>query len=127
MMNRRCRKMNQLNFVQLLTKSLEQDLTHLQFSSSNRENYLKKLHKLHLQTNMQLYTQQFEYVKLLESLTVSETYIERLFSYLGRSTENNNRDSLKMKTFESLCYLKVNSTLEEALKKLAMENNEEEV
>ncbi|CAL5979500.1 Hypothetical_protein [Hexamita inflata] len=92
------------------------------------ENYLKKLHKLHLQTNMQLYLAVCEYLKLLESLTVSETYIERIFSYLGRSTENNkDRDSLKMKTFESLCYLKVNSTLEEALKKLAMENNEEEV
>ncbi|CAL6042308.1 Hypothetical_protein [Hexamita inflata] len=68
-----------------------------------------------------------QYLKLLDSLTVSEAYIERLFSYLGRATENRGRDSLKMGTFESLCYLKINGTLQDALKKLQIEIQEEEV
>ncbi|CAL6071680.1 Hypothetical_protein [Hexamita inflata] len=51
-----------------------------------------------------------QYLKLLKSLTVSEAYIERLFCYLGRATENGGRDSLKLVTFQSLCYLKINGT-----------------
>ncbi|CAL5989537.1 Hypothetical_protein [Hexamita inflata] len=68
-----------------------------------------------------------QYLKLLKSLTVSEAYIERLFSYLGRATENRGRDSLKLETFQSLCYLKINGALEEAIKKLAQEEQEQEV
>ncbi|CAL5997325.1 Conserved_hypothetical protein [Hexamita inflata] len=63
--------------VQLLTKSLEQDLMHLQFSSSNRENCLKKLHKLHLQTNMQLYTQQFVNIQSYWKAQLCQKHIQR--------------------------------------------------
>jgi len=52
-------------------------------------------------------TEVTEFLQIYEALSISEASVERLFSYLGRCTENKRRNSILPKTLESLGHMYV--------------------